>query len=44
MKNVAISKRYASALMLIAKEDGQTDKYREELTGFATIVGNEQPQ
>ena len=31
MKNMAIARRYAKALLLIAKEDGQTETYRGEL-------------
>lgn len=41
MKNIAISKRYAKALMLIGKEDGQADAYREELAGFAALMEKE---
>jgi len=31
MKNLTVSRRYAKALMLIGKEDGQADQYRSEL-------------
>ncbi|SLM28969.1 ATP synthase subunit delta [Desulfamplus magnetovallimortis] len=31
MKNLSVSRRYAKALMLIGKEYGQTDQYRNEL-------------
>ncbi|MBW2517315.1 MAG: F0F1 ATP synthase subunit delta, partial [Deltaproteobacteria bacterium] len=31
MKNLAVARRYAKALLLIGKEDGQTDSYRKEL-------------
>ena len=31
MRNLAIARRYAKALLLIAKEDGQTETYRGEL-------------
>lgn len=31
MKNLSVSRRYAKALMLIGKEDGNADHYREEL-------------
>ncbi len=41
MKNLAIARRYAKALMLIGKEDGQTDSYREELSGFADLMERE---
>ncbi|MBW1897493.1 MAG: ATP synthase F1 subunit delta [Deltaproteobacteria bacterium] len=37
MKNLAIARRYAKALMLIGKEDGQAEKYREELSGLAEL-------
>ena len=41
MKNLAIARRYAKALLLISKEDGQTDTYRNELGGFADFVEQE---
>ncbi len=41
MKNIAISRRYANALMLIGKEDGQAEKYREELEAFADLMAKE---
>ena len=41
MKNLAIARRYAKALLLISKEDGQTDTYRNELGGFADLVAQE---
>lgn len=41
MKNLAIARRYAKALLLIGKEDGQAETYREELAGFAALVGSE---
>ena len=31
MKNLAVSRRYAKALMLIGEEDGQSDQYKQEL-------------
>ncbi|MCD4742629.1 MAG: F0F1 ATP synthase subunit delta [Desulfobacteraceae bacterium] len=31
MKNLVISRRYAKALMLIGKEDGQAESYRDEI-------------
>ncbi len=43
MKNLAVARRYAKALLLIGKENGQTDAYRDELNGFATMVTNNQP-
>ncbi len=41
MKNLAIARRYAKALMLIGKEDGKTDTYREELGAFANLLEQE---
>jgi F-type H+-transporting ATPase subunit delta len=38
VKNLAIARRYAKALLLIGKEDGQTDLYREELGKFADLI------
>ena len=38
MKNLAIARRYAKALLLIGKEDGQTETYRNELDSFAELV------
>ena len=42
MKNLAVARRYAKALLLIGKEDGQTDAYRKELSGFAGIMEQEE--
>jgi F-type H+-transporting ATPase subunit delta len=41
MKNLAVARRYAKALLLIGKEDGQTDSYRKELNGFAELLQQE---
>jgi len=41
MKNLAVARRYAKALLLIGKEDGRTDSYREELSGFADLMERE---
>ncbi|MEZ4527762.1 MAG: ATP synthase F1 subunit delta [Desulfobacterales bacterium] len=38
MKNLAVARRYARALLLIGKEDGQAELYREELERFAGLV------
>ena len=38
MKNLAIARRYAKALLLIGKEDGNTETYREELNRFAELL------
>ena len=41
MKNLAIARRYAKALLMIGKEDGQTATYREELNGIAELIQGE---
>jgi F-type H+-transporting ATPase subunit delta len=41
VKNLAIARRYAKALLLIGKEDGQAETYREELEGFSKLVESE---
>ena len=38
MKNLAIARRYAKALLLIGKEDGNTETYRAELAGFSELM------
>ena len=38
MKNLAIARRYARALLIIGKEDGQTEQYRQELNGVAQLM------
>jgi F-type H+-transporting ATPase subunit delta len=38
---LAVARRYAKALLLISKEDGQTDAYRKELSGFADLMEQE---
>ena len=42
MKNLAVARRYAKALLLIGKEDGQIDAYRKELSGFAGLMEQEE--
>ena len=37
MKNLAIARRYAKALLLIGKEDGQTQTYQDELKTVARL-------
>ncbi len=37
MKNLAVARRYAKALMLIGKEDGQAEQYTEELNAFVQL-------
>ena len=41
MKNLAIARRYAKALILIGKDDGKTETYREELAGISELVERE---
>jgi F-type H+-transporting ATPase subunit delta len=41
MKNLTIARRYAKALLLIGKEDGQAESYREELAGVADLIRRE---
>jgi F-type H+-transporting ATPase subunit delta len=41
VKNLAIARRYAKALLLIGKEDGQIDLYREELDAIAKLIEQE---
>ncbi len=41
MKNVSIARRYAKALMLIGKEDGQAEAYRKELAGISALLDRE---
>ncbi len=41
MKNMAIARRYAKALLLIGKEDGNAETYRTELAGFAGLLQKE---
>ena len=38
MKNLAVARRYAKALLLIGKEDGQAELYRDELAGVANLL------
>lgn len=42
MKNLAIARRYAKALLLIGKEDGQIEAYRQELDRVAQLMAQEQ--
>lgn len=38
MKNLAVSRRYAKALLLIGKEDGQAELYGEQLDEFSKLI------
>jgi len=41
VKNLAVARRYARALLLIGKEDGQAETYREELDGFSGLIAKD---
>ena len=41
MRNLAIARRYAKALLLIGKEDGRTETYRGELESVANLFAVE---
>ncbi|MFO7963977.1 MAG: ATP synthase F1 subunit delta [Desulfobacterales bacterium] len=41
MKNLAIARRYAKALLLIGKEDGRAEDYRTELVELSELIQNE---
>jgi len=41
VKNLAISRRYARALLLIGKDDGKAEVYKQELDTIAKLVANE---
>ncbi len=41
MKNLAIARRYAKALLIIAKEDGKAETYREELDGLTRLLSEQ---
>lgn len=41
MKNLAIARRYAKALLLIGQQDGQTERYRNELQSVAGLVAGD---
>lgn len=41
MKNLTIARRYAKALLIIGKEDGQAETYGEELDGFTKLMAKE---
>jgi F-type H+-transporting ATPase subunit delta len=42
MKKLAIARRYAKALLLIGKEDGQIETYRKELEDFSALIQKEE--
>jgi F-type H+-transporting ATPase subunit delta len=41
VKNLAVARRYAKALILIGKEDGQAESYRNELEGVSDLFEKE---
>jgi F-type H+-transporting ATPase subunit delta len=41
VKNLAIARRYAKALLMIGKEDGHAESYREELTRISALISTE---
>ena len=41
MKNLAVARCYAKALLLIGKDDGQAESYREELDNIAGLLTGE---
>ena len=41
MKNLTVARRYAKALLIIGKEDGKAETYREEIDGFAGLISRE---
>lgn len=41
MKNLVVARRYAKALLLIGKDDGQAEIYREELAGLSGLISRE---
>ncbi len=41
MKNLAIARRYAKALLIIGKEDGEAETYRKELDGVSRLLCQE---
>jgi len=41
VKNLAISRRYARALLLLGKDDGKAEIYKQELDTIAKLVANE---
>ncbi len=38
MKNLAVARRYAKALLLLGKDDGNVEQYREELAAVAGLM------
>ena len=42
MKNLAVSRRYAKALILIGQEDGQAEQYNDELGSIAELFDSQE--
>ena len=42
MKNLVVARRYAKALLMIGKEDGQAETYRNELEGVTGLLEREE--
>ncbi len=42
MKNLAVSRRYAKALLLIGQEDKQADQYNKELAGMVGLFDTQE--
>ena len=42
MKNLAVSRRYAKALILIGQDDGQADKYGKELDAIVGLFDTQE--
>jgi F-type H+-transporting ATPase subunit delta len=41
VKNLAVARRYAKALLLIGKEDGHAERYRKELNGVVRMLAEQ---
>jgi F-type H+-transporting ATPase subunit delta len=41
VKNLAVARRYAKALLLIGKDDGRAENYKEELGAISVIMARE---
>jgi F-type H+-transporting ATPase subunit delta len=41
VKNLAVARRYAKALLLIGKEDGNAERYRKELDRVARMLAEQ---
>ncbi|MBW1699192.1 MAG: ATP synthase F1 subunit delta [Deltaproteobacteria bacterium] len=41
MRNLAIARRYAKAMLLVGKEDGQAEAYREEMERICKLLESE---